>query len=88
MSETNERSDSTVLSVRVSDDLKRRLDDLAKTTRRSKSFLAAEAIEAYVELNEWQIEEIKAGLQEAREGKFAMPEEVEAVFAKYTKRRK
>jgi predicted transcriptional regulator len=48
--------------------LRAKLEALARSTRRSKSFLAAEAIAAYVELNEWQIGEITAGIQELDSG--------------------
>jgi predicted transcriptional regulator len=51
-----------------------RLEALARSTTRSKSFLAAEAIAAYVELNEWQIGEIAAGLAELDTGE-ALSEE-------------
>jgi predicted transcriptional regulator len=44
---------STTMTVRLEDDIKDRLDVLAEATQRSKSFLAAEAIRAYVENNEW-----------------------------------
>jgi predicted transcriptional regulator len=37
-------------------------------TERTQSFLAAEAIAAYVELNEWQIGEVAAGLAELDSG--------------------
>ncbi len=40
---------TTVLSVRIDADTKARLDALAKRARRSKSFIAAEAIAAFVE---------------------------------------
>jgi predicted transcriptional regulator len=56
---------STTMTVRLEDDLKDRLDVLAEATQRSKSFLAAEAIRAYAENNEWQIGEILAALREA-----------------------
>lgn len=69
---------STTLTVRLDARLKKKLDKLAGSTRRSKSFLAAEAIANFVELNEWQIKEIKAGLKEADEGKFVSDEEVRA----------
>jgi RHH-type rel operon transcriptional repressor/antitoxin RelB len=55
---------SETLSIRLSADTKARLDALAKRSRRSKSFLAAEAIAAYVESEEWQLGEIQAGLAE------------------------
>ena len=38
---------------------------------RTKSYVAAEAIRAYMDLNEWQIGEIKAALKEADAGDFA-----------------
>ncbi len=77
-------ADSTTLTVRLDKRLKKRLDKLAGTTKRSKSFLAAEAIAKFVELNEWQIKEIKAGIKEADEGKFASDEEVKSIFDKWT----
>ena len=38
------------------------LERLARLSKRSKSFLAAEAIAAYVEAEEWQLGEIQAGI--------------------------
>ena len=52
---------STTVSVRINPAIKRRLEKLAKSTGRSRSFLAAEAINEYLELNEWQV----AGIQKA-----------------------
>ena len=40
--------------------LSKRLDALSKRSRRSKSFLAAEAIATYVESEEWQLGELYA----------------------------
>ncbi len=56
---------SEVMTIRVDRKIKARLEKLAKATARTKSFLAAEAIREYVELNEWQIAEIKAAIKEA-----------------------
>jgi predicted transcriptional regulator len=74
---------SEVMTIRVDRKIKARLEKLAKVTARSKSWLAAEAIRAYIELNEWQIAEIKTALKEADAGDFASDEEVEAVFRKW-----
>lgn len=52
------------LSIRIDSETKRKLDELAQRTRRSKSFLAAEAIAAMVKLESWQIGEIQAGIVE------------------------
>jgi RHH-type transcriptional regulator, rel operon repressor / antitoxin RelB len=56
------------LSIRLDSETKKRLDVLSKRSRRSKSFLAAEAITAYVESEEWQLGEIQAGIAELDSG--------------------
>lgn len=40
------------ISIRLDSDTKKRLDELVKRSKRSNSFLAAEAISAYVEAEE------------------------------------
>jgi len=75
-----------VMTIRVDRKTKQRLEKLADATERTKSFLAAEAIRAYLDLNEWQIQEIRAGLREADAGDFASDAEVETVFAKWRSR--
>ncbi|PYT30153.1 MAG: hypothetical protein DMG57_09160 [Acidobacteria bacterium] len=52
------------LSIRIDPKTKRRLDALSKRSKRSKSFLAAEAIAAYVDSEEWQLGEVQAGIAE------------------------
>ena len=74
---------STTMTVRLEDDVKDRLNVLAEATHRSKSFLAAEAIRAYVENNEWQVGEIQAALKEADAGDFASDKDVTALAKKW-----
>jgi len=62
---------STTITVRLEGEVKDRLDRLAESTQRSKSFLASEAIREFVENNEWQIAETRAALKEADAGDFA-----------------
>jgi RHH-type rel operon transcriptional repressor/antitoxin RelB len=69
--------------LRLDDEVKDRLDKLAETTQRSKSFLAAEAIREFVENNEWQIHETRAALKEAQAGDFASDEDVAALAKKW-----
>ena len=76
---------ASVLTLRLDDELKERLEKLAQSTRRSKSFLAAEAIREYVELNDWQISEIKKAVKEADRGEFASDREVRKVLSKWKK---
>lgn len=74
---------STTMTVRLDDDVKDRLDHLAEATNRSKSYLAAEAIRSFVEINEWQVQETKAALAEAKAGDFATDKEVQALAKKW-----
>ena len=74
---------STTMKIRLEDKVRDRLDRLAEATRRSKSFLAAEAIRAFVETNEWQIGEIRAALREADAGDFASDKDVAALARKW-----
>jgi len=50
---------STTFTARVELDVKKRLEKLAKSTGRSRSFLAAEALNEYLDLNEWQVAGVK-----------------------------
>lgn len=56
------------LSIRINAETKKRLDALSKRSRRSKSFLAAEAIAVYVESEEWQLGELGASIAELESG--------------------
>ena len=71
------------MTIRLEPELKSRLDKLSAATHRSKSFLAAEAVREFIELNEWQIDEIKAAVKEADTGDFASEQEMRAVFSKW-----
>lgn len=74
---------TAAFTIRLDDEMLAKLDALAADTDRSRSWIAAKAIESYVELNAWQIARIKEGVAEADRGEFATPDEVEAVFSKY-----
>jgi len=74
---------STTMTVRLDDDVKRRLDVLADASQCSTSFLAAEAIRALIETNEWQIGEIHAALKETEAGDFAGDQDVAALAKKW-----
>ena len=74
---------STTITIRLEEEVKERLDRLADSTNRSKSYLAAEAIRAFVETNEWQIAEIRASLKEADADDFASDKDVAALAKKW-----
>ena len=71
------------INVRVPITVFDQLEELAKATARTKSFVTVEALSSYLDAQSWQIREVMAGLEEADRGEFATEEEVNAVFAKY-----
>jgi RHH-type transcriptional regulator, rel operon repressor / antitoxin RelB len=73
-----------VVTVRLELDLRERLDRLAKAQRRSRSYVATEAIREYVKVNEWQVLETRKALAEANRGELASPEDVRRVLKKWT----
>lgn len=60
---------STTMTIRIDPATKDKLDRIAQTTRRSKSFLAGEAVTAYVERELEIIEGIERGIADARAGR-------------------
>jgi predicted transcriptional regulator len=64
------------LSIRLDRETKKRLHVLAQRSKRSKSFLAAEAIMRYLEAEEWQLGEIQAGLRDLDQRKTVSHEKV------------
>ncbi|MBV1915324.1 MAG: CopG family ribbon-helix-helix protein [Pseudomonadales bacterium] len=74
---------STTMTIRLEPELKQRLDRLAEATHRSRSFLAAEAVRDFVELNEWQVQEVVSALKEADIGDFASDKTVNKILKKW-----
>lgn len=72
-------------TVRVPEDIANKLDQLAERLDRSRSYMAAQAIEDFVAREEWQLAEIEAGLAEADAGDFASDAELAGVVSKYVK---
>jgi RHH-type rel operon transcriptional repressor/antitoxin RelB len=64
------------LSIRLDPATKQRLAVLAQHSKRSASFLAAEAIAAYLEQEEWQVGEVQAAMAELDAGKTVSHEKV------------
>ena len=75
--------ESAVLTLRLNADTKNKLDQLANATHRSKSFLAAEAINRYLELEAWQISEIELSIKEADSGDFSSSKQLSRLANKY-----
>jgi predicted transcriptional regulator len=54
-----------VTSIRMTEELYRQVDGLARATGRNKSYLLTEAISRYVEEEAWQIQAVDEGIQSA-----------------------
>jgi predicted transcriptional regulator len=72
-----------VLTIRLSSELQDRLEAIAVAVDRPIAWVVNRALEAFVESETWQIEEIKRGLAEADAHEFATDAEVEATFEKW-----
>jgi predicted transcriptional regulator len=71
------------INVRLPEALHNQIEELAKATARTRSFLTIDALTHYTERESWQIRDIHEGIKEADEGEFASDDQVKAVFAKY-----
>ena len=80
-------SDSTTITVRLDKSVKKRLEAAAGRVRRSNSFLAAEAIEEYLAVQDWQVEAIKKGIAAADRGDLVPHDKVKAWARSLGKRR-
>lgn len=56
---------ATTLSVRISPEMINQLKELAEATGRTKSYLAAQAIASYLQIQAWQVQEIQKAVQKA-----------------------
>lgn len=71
------------LNLRVSPELKERLDKYAALVGQSKADIAVNAINDYLDWRVPQVENLKLAIAAADRGEFASDAEVEAVFKKY-----
>jgi predicted transcriptional regulator len=69
---------TSTMTIRLDDSVKEKLERLAHDTRRSKSFLAAEAVSAYVERELEIIEGIQRGLADVEAGRVVPHDEAMA----------
>ncbi len=70
-------------SVRLPDDLRREVDDFAKATKRSRSFVVKEAVAAYMEEQKAYLAAIDEALAEADKGVFISGEAVDRWLASW-----
>ena len=68
------------ITVRIDKAKVAELDALAKATERSRAWHVEHALAAYLDLQAWQIEQIKTGLAQLEAGEGIPQEEIEAEF--------
>jgi len=65
-----------VFTVRISPEKQRQLDALAQVLDRSRNWVVSDAIDQYLDVQAWQIEQIRHGVEEADRGELVSHEEV------------
>ncbi|TSD86846.1 ribbon-helix-helix protein, CopG family [Mycobacterium sp. KBS0706] len=71
-------AESTTMTIRLDPEVKEKLGRIARDTRRSRSFLAAEAVAAFVDRELKIIEGIRRGLADMEAGRVVPHEQVMA----------
>jgi predicted transcriptional regulator len=70
-------------TIRLDNDTLGRIDGLANNLSRSRSWVINQAIERFLDYEEWFVQEVKDGLDEVERGDIATDEEVIARFRKW-----
>ncbi len=70
-------------TIRIDKDVLGRVDGLAKELSRSRSWVINQAIDRFLEYEEWYVKEVKDGLAEVQRREIATDEEVVARFRKW-----
>jgi len=71
----------SIVSARLNDTVGEKLERFSRATKQSKSLIVAEAVQAYLENQEWQMAAIQEGLEAAEKGDFATDEEIRQFFS-------
>ena len=74
---------SLTTSIRLDQETLSQIDAIASAEGRSRSWLLQQAVKDALEIRVSYEAAVQKGIEQARAGRFATDEEVEAVFAKY-----
>ena len=74
------------LTVRIQPQIRKALDGIAASLDRDRTYVVNQALEAYIDIHQWQIDHIHQGLREANSGKFATEAEVTRTIARLRKK--
>lgn len=73
------------VTLRLGKEVVAMLDQLAQSDERDRTYLIKKAIDSYLQMRQWQIEETKKALAEAEAGEFASEEDVTRMFDELTR---
>jgi predicted transcriptional regulator len=71
------------ISFRLESDKVSALDTLANSLDRDRSYLLGEAVQAYLDTQQWQLEQIRAGIAEADAGRVVDHRRVRAMASRW-----
>jgi predicted transcriptional regulator len=70
-------------TIRIDGEILGRVDGLAEALSRSRSWVINQAIERFLDYEEWYVKEVKDGLTEVERGEIATDKEAAAKFRKW-----
>jgi predicted transcriptional regulator len=73
----------STITARIDEKTSNLLEQLAKSTARSRSWLIADAVRRYLDEESWQISAVEEGVRQADAGNFADDDTVKAVFNRW-----
>ena len=73
------------IRFRLESEKRAALDAVASALDRDRSYIINEAIEAYLDVQRWQIDHIREGLRQADAGEFATEAETKTTFSRRRK---
>lgn len=71
------------ISLRIEDKTINEIDKLAKAAKRDRTFIINEAIEAYLDVQQWQLRRIDEAIAQADKDQFASSNDVEKALKKW-----
>ena len=79
--------DKQTVSFRLDAEKVEALDDLARILDRDRTYLLNQAVEAFLDVQQWQVEHIRAGIRQADAGNLLDHAEVKRRAGKWRGRR-
>ena len=77
---------SETLTVRIEPGMRKSLDTIAALQDRDRTYIVRQALEAYLDLYDWQVKHIRRGVRAGDAGKFATEAQVRKTIARLTRR--